>query len=265
MKIQCFQNQGVASRAESYSVQTRTGPWTRSDRTGPDRTEAIRSGPRSKGMSDSVLGPVPVWTGGPDRWTEDKEGKKSIFSMWHGRAGKHGTIVLKFCPGHACSRSAAEYQARPCLLSTVCPCYPEKVGFTFPLFFPGSPLGPLLLPFLFQFCSASVPLLFCLFISSSPLPSRASSLCARLPRPRPVVPLPPLPLRSVPLPSALARRLAPPPSAPRPSALSLSHSLTPSGVSACLATVSPPLRVRVYLQEPGSRLVSGYSLTWFAT
>ena len=55
----------VPSRAESYSVQTRTGPWTGSDRTGPDRTEAIRSGPRSKAMSYSVLGPVPVWTGGP--------------------------------------------------------------------------------------------------------------------------------------------------------------------------------------------------------
>ena len=36
------------------------------DRVGPDRTEAIRSGPRSKGMSYSVLGPVPVWTGGPN-------------------------------------------------------------------------------------------------------------------------------------------------------------------------------------------------------
>jgi len=45
-------------RGESYSVQ---------DRTGPDRTGPIRSGPRFTKFSYSVLGPVPVRTGGPNK------------------------------------------------------------------------------------------------------------------------------------------------------------------------------------------------------
>ena len=45
-------------------IRSRPGPGRGQSRTGPDRTEAIRSGPQSKGMSYSVLGPVPVWTGG---------------------------------------------------------------------------------------------------------------------------------------------------------------------------------------------------------
>ena len=93
----------LSNRAESYSVQTRTGPWTGSDRTGPDRTEAIRSGPRSKAMSYSVLGPVPVWTGGPvDRTGGPNNIEEGFFflicCMWHGRAMKHGTTVPKHWP-----------------------------------------------------------------------------------------------------------------------------------------------------------------------
>ena len=153
--------------------------------------------------------------------------------MWHGRAGKHGTTVPKFCP------AAAQFMR---ITS------PFHFYFSFPLSFPASRFPPLLLtftPFLFQFCSAAavpVPLLF--FISSSRLassrvPSRPlqpfcvlpfCSLCVLRSAPFSEFPLPfcrcsRSALRLCPLPSALARRLAPPPSPLCSLSLSQCHSL----------------------------------------
>ena len=46
-------------------TRSKTGPDRGPAWTGPDRTGPIRSGPRSTKFSYSVLGPVPVRTGGP--------------------------------------------------------------------------------------------------------------------------------------------------------------------------------------------------------
>ena len=57
----------VEGRGVSYSVQNWTGPRIGEDRAWSARTWSFRSGPRSKKFPFSVFGPVPVWTGRPNK------------------------------------------------------------------------------------------------------------------------------------------------------------------------------------------------------
>ena len=66
----CFK---LNSRAIHYSVQDRTDP-----KIGPDRIEAIWSGPRSCKFSFSVFGPIPVQT----EWPMDRFNIKGFISRF---------------------------------------------------------------------------------------------------------------------------------------------------------------------------------------
>ena len=111
----------IPIRAESYSVQTRTGP----------RTGANRPGLRSSKIGNSVLGPV---QGGPvDRI------RRSFFfcSFWHGRAFWHGQTMPKYWRVAWAGKKTRHGRARAT---------PKNRVFRFPSFFsrvlPLSPHSP---------------------------------------------------------------------------------------------------------------------------